>query len=207
MSLTAAEILAQPDAIGFLAIVYTLLEILGIAAAVHAVFNARSAQGSTAWAIALVAAPLIALPFYLFFGRNRFSGYVDARRDSDSAHRYWAEMPRETFVALEGETILGTYYINPNHPGPGSHVCNCGYVTCATARGKGVATSMCEHSQQTAIEMGFRSMQFNLVVSTNTGAVRLWQKLGYEISGTLPEAYHHATEGYVDAYVMSKILT
>lgn len=65
---------------------------------------------------------------------------------------------------------------------------------------------MCEHSQQEAVRRGFRSMQYNLVVSTNTGAVRLWQKFGFEIVGTLPEAFKHPTQGFVDAYVMSKKL-
>jgi cardiolipin synthase len=89
-----ADLLTQPTPLGLLAIGYTLLELLGIAAAVHAVFNARSAQGSTAWAIALVAAPFLALPPYLVFGRNRFSGYVDARRDSDSEHGWIADKAR-----------------------------------------------------------------------------------------------------------------
>ncbi len=94
MEETAAELLAQPGSIEFLAIAFAVLEVLGILTAVHAVFNARSAQGSTAWAIALIAAPIIALPLYLLFGRNRFSGYVDARRDSDIAHDWIAEKAR-----------------------------------------------------------------------------------------------------------------
>ena len=80
MEMSAAELLSQPGSLEILALGYTALQALGIVAAVHAVFNARSAQGSTAWAISLVAVPLLALPFYLVFGRNRFSGYVDARR-------------------------------------------------------------------------------------------------------------------------------
>jgi len=65
---------------------------------------------------------------------------------------------------------------------------------------------MCEHSQDQARAFGYRSMQFNLVVSTNEGAVRLWQKLGFAIVGTLPGAFHHTRLGYVDAYVMFKHL-
>ena len=80
MQETAAELLAQPGIFGFVAAAYSLLQLAGVAAALHAMFNARSAQGSTAWVIALVAAPVIALPLYLVFGRNRFRGYVDARR-------------------------------------------------------------------------------------------------------------------------------
>jgi cardiolipin synthase len=85
MEQTVTELLNDPESLSVLAIGYAFLEVLGVFAAVHAVFNARSAQGSTAWAIALVAAPVVALPLYLVFGRNRFSGYVDARRDSDQA--------------------------------------------------------------------------------------------------------------------------
>jgi L-amino acid N-acyltransferase YncA len=123
------------------------------------------------------------------------------------AFAVWVEAPLATFVAEdEGGQILGTYYLKANQPGRGSHVCNCGYVVGAAARGKGIASAMCEHSQQEALQRGFRAMQFNLVVSTNSGAVRLWQKLGFEIVGTLPEAFLHPSQGFVDAYIMYKRL-
>jgi ribosomal protein S18 acetylase RimI-like enzyme len=54
--------------------------------------------------------------------------------------------------------------------------------------------------------MGFRAMQFNLVVSTNTRAVQLWQRLGFSIVGNLAGAFRHARLGYVDALVMYKQL-
>lgn len=119
----------------------------------------------------------------------------------------WTKVPKAAFVACDDSgQILGSYYIKPNQPGNGSHVCNCGYVVSEMARGKGVASLMCEHSQSTAIELGFLAMQFNFVVSTNNGAVRLWQKLGYDIVGTLPRAFRHPEAGFVDAYVMYKWL-
>lgn len=126
--------------------------------------------------------------------------------ESETA-RVWVELAEATFVA-EDDTgrVLGTYFLKPNQPGQGSHVCNCGYVVDGAARGKGVASAMCEHSQSEELLRGYRSMQYNLVVSTNTGAVRLWQKHGFEIVGTLPEAFHHPERGYVDAYVMNKRL-
>ena len=74
------------------------------------------------------------------------------------------------------------------------------------ARGRGLATAMCEHSQQIAIELGYKAMQFNFVASSNEGAVRLWTKLGYKTVGTLPKAFNHPTKGYVDALVMYKWL-
>ena len=65
---------------------------------------------------------------------------------------------------------------------------------------------MCEHSQDAARSRGFRAMQYNLVASTNTGAIRLWQRHGFAIVGTLPGAFNHPTHGYVTAYVMYKQL-
>lgn len=122
-------------------------------------------------------------------------------------HKAWIEAPAATFVACDDDgTLLGTYFIRPNQPGLGSHVCNCGYIVAPRARGRGVATQLCEHSQHHARMMGFRAMQYNLVVSTNHGAVRLWEKLGFHIAGTLPGAFNHQTFGYVDAYVMYKQL-
>jgi ribosomal protein S18 acetylase RimI-like enzyme len=122
-------------------------------------------------------------------------------------HKAWIELPTATFVATnEAGDILGTYFIKPNQPGLGAHVSNCGYVVSKAAQGQGIAAQMCEHSQKLAVEMGFRAMQFNFVVATNTGAVRLWQKLGFEIVGTLPEVFQHQKLGFVDAFVMFKRL-
>jgi len=95
----------------------------------------------------------------------------------EEAYKVWVIIPAETFVATdESNNILGTYYLKPNQPALGSHVCNSGYIVNVNARGKGVASAMCEHSQSEAVARGFRAMQYNLVVSTNEGAVRLWKK-------------------------------
>ncbi len=129
--------------------------------------------------------------------------------DSSDAeiHDAWIERPTATFVAYsDAGQLLGTYLIKPNQPGLGSHVCNCGYVVAPEAQGQGVASALCEHSQQQALAMGFRAMQFNLVVATNERAVRLWQRLGFAVVGTLPGAFRHQQLGLVDALVMFKTL-
>jgi L-amino acid N-acyltransferase YncA len=124
----------------------------------------------------------------------------------EQAISLWLETPRKTFVAEENGEILGTYYIKTNQPGGGDHVCNCGYMVSPAARGRGLASSMCEHSQQIARSLGYLAMQFNFVASTNEGALRLWTKLGFETVGRLPKAFNHPTQGYVDAMVMYKWL-
>ncbi|MDF1499608.1 MAG: GNAT family N-acetyltransferase [Anaerolineales bacterium] len=131
----------------------------------------------------------------------------DPDTDRAGAFDLWIKKPQQTFVANVGGEILGTYYIKPNQPGLGAHVCNCGYMVAEPARGQGIATTMCLHSQEIARSLGYQAMQFNLVVSTNEGAVRLWLKLGYEIVGTIPDGFNHVRHGLVDAFVMYKRLT
>lgn len=118
----------------------------------------------------------------------------------------WLEEPRKTFVCEENGKILATYYIKSNQPGAGNHVCNCGYMVSSVARGKGMATAMCEHSQTIALQLGYKAMQYNFVVASNVAAVRLWEKLGFVAVGRLPKAFKHPTQGYVDALVMYKWL-
>ena len=127
--------------------------------------------------------------------------------DSDGARHMWIDVTHAQYVAEdENGLILGTYYIKPNQPTLGAHVANCGYMVAAEARGKGVATAMCEHSQQEAVRLGYRAMQFNLVIKTNAPSVHLWKKMGFTVAGELPGAFLHPTEGYVDAFVMYKVL-
>ncbi len=130
---------------------------------------------------------------------------VDRDITEAAARAMWMTAPAATFVAEDGD-ILGTSYIKTNHRGGGVHVCNCGYVTAAAAQGRGVARAMCEHSQMQARALGYRAMQFNLVLASNAGAVALWQKLGFHIAGTLPAAFDHPVQGMVDAHVMWKAL-
>lgn len=133
--------------------------------------------------------------------------YVFAPEITESeARRIWTELPLATYVATLDGAVVGTYFLKPNQPGLGDHVCNCGYAVSAAARGHGVASRMCEHSQAEGVALGFRAMQFNFVVSTNEGAVRLWKRHGFEVIGTLPEAFRHPRLGFVDALVMFKRL-
>lgn len=122
----------------------------------------------------------------------------------DQALKIWLDTPRKTYVFEADGQVLGTYYLKTNQAGPGDHVCNCGYMVSSAARGRGLATTMCEHSQKVAKDLGYKAMQFNFVASSNEGAVRLWDKLGFETVGRLPKAFNHPTKGYVDALVMYK---
>jgi L-amino acid N-acyltransferase YncA len=126
--------------------------------------------------------------------------------DKQAALAYWRSPEREVFVADDRGEIVGTYCLQANQRGGGAHVANCGYMTAASATGRGVARAMCAHSLDRARERGFRAMQFNFVISTNDRAARLWQSFGFEIVGRLPGAFQHPTRGYVDACIMYRTL-
>jgi L-amino acid N-acyltransferase YncA len=130
----------------------------------------------------------------------------DPSTTKEEARAIWMSEAVETYVACLGERVVGTYILKPNQPGLGSHVANAGYMVAATAQGQGVGRAMCEHSLAAAREAGFLAMQFNMVVSTNQAAVRLWKKLGFAIVGTLPKTFRHQRLGLVDAYVMHRFL-
>ena len=83
---------------------------------------------------------------------------------------------------------------------------NAGYVVAEPCRRQGIGSCLCQHSLQEARRLGFRAMQFNLVVSTNTAGIRCWQRNGFRVVGTLPEAFRHRQLGYVDALVMVQTL-
>ncbi|MDD9717234.1 GNAT family N-acetyltransferase [Dinoroseobacter sp. PD6] len=122
------------------------------------------------------------------------------------ARNYWLAPSRRTFVAEDEGAVVGTYYLAANFDGNADHICNCGYVTAAAARGRGVARRMLAHSLEAAREAGFRAMQYNCVVSNNLSAIALWKSAGFRIIATLPEAFRHPADGLVDAYVMWKQL-
>jgi ribosomal protein S18 acetylase RimI-like enzyme len=118
---------------------------------------------------------------------------------------YWRSPEHTVFVADDG-AVLGTYYIRPNQRGGGSHVANCAFMTMASAAGRGVASAMCTHALQYAAGAGYAAIQFNFVVATNSRAIGLWRRFGFEVVGQLPGAFRHPTLGLVDALVMFRKL-
>ena len=110
------------------------------------------------------------------------------------------------YVAVQGTEIVGAYIFRANQPGYGAHIANASYMVKTDKRGQRIGHQLCAHSVDMAKMAGFRGMQFNLVVSTNKGAIKTWLDNGFEIIGTVPEGFYHFEEGYVDAYIFYRKL-
>ncbi len=124
----------------------------------------------------------------------------------DEMIAYWFSPEKYVYVAEEDGEILGTYWIKANQPGLGSHVGNGAYMVSPKAKGKGIGRLMAEHSLEEARRLGFKSMQFNFVVKSNIAAVRLWQSVGMQIIGEIPDAFDHRVDGMTNAYIMFRKL-
>lgn len=112
-----------------------------------------------------------------------------------------------TVVAVDDSgAVLGSAKMNPNHMGGGSHIAGASFMVDPAHAGKGVGRALGEHVFAWARAEGFRAMQFNAVVETNTRAVALWKSLGMEIVATLPEGFHHPAHGYVGLHIMYRLL-
>jgi L-amino acid N-acyltransferase YncA len=120
---------------------------------------------------------------------------------------YWFGSEMRCYVALSERKIVGTYTLKANQPGLGSHVANAGFMVAPWAQGRGIGRVMGEHCLHEATRLGYRAVQFNFVVSTNTTALRLWKNLGFKIAGRLPGAFRQRHDRFVDVYVMYRKLS
>jgi ribosomal protein S18 acetylase RimI-like enzyme len=119
---------------------------------------------------------------------------------------YWFGQDKHTYVATIDSKIVGTFLIKDNQPDLGSHIANAAYMTSPASTGQGVGKTMGEFSLVEAKRLGYKAMQFNIVIASNQRAVRLWQKLGFAIIGEIPEAFDHKQLGLTNAFIMYRKL-
>jgi L-amino acid N-acyltransferase YncA len=119
----------------------------------------------------------------------------------------WMATSQHTIVAVdEAGLVLGTAKMGPNQMGPGSHVATGSFMVALSARGRGIGRLLGTAVIEWAVASGFRAIQFNAVVVTNTIALRLWQDLGFRIVGTVPGAFAHPEQGDVSLHVLHRTL-
>jgi GNAT superfamily N-acetyltransferase len=125
----------------------------------------------------------------------------------DAARTWWMGKPEgRVLVAVDSGAIIGTAEIHPNQPAAGSHVANAGFMVAPSAAGRGVGRALAHRVLEIAAQDGYLAMQFNAVVETNAPAIRLWEKLGFKIIATIPEAFRHPDHGLVGLHIMHRFL-
>lgn len=133
--------------------------------------------------------------------------YVFAPDSSeDEMSKFWFSPEKHNYVAEIDGKIVGTFWLKANQPGLGSHVGNAAYMVAPDAKGSGIGKRMAEFSLDEAKRLGFTAMQFNFVVKSNAVAVKLWESVGFEIIGEIPDAIRHSTNGLTNAYIMYRKL-
>ena len=128
--------------------------------------------------------------------------------DEVTAREMWMPAAKSrTVVAVDPDgTVLGSARMYANHMGPASHIASASFMVDAAHSGRGVGRALGEHVIDWARTAGFRGIQFNAVVESNTRAVSLWRSLGFEIIGTVPEGFRSSAHGYVGLHIMYRKL-
>ena len=130
----------------------------------------------------------------------------DETYDRAAIEATWINRDNVCVVAERGSQVVGAYILRPNQPGYGNHIANAAYMVNTAQRGHGIGKLLGAHSIAMARASGYLAMQFNLVLSTNVSAVRAWLANGFEIIGTVPEAFRHHRLGLVSAHIMYRDL-
>ncbi len=133
---------------------------------------------------------------------------AEVPKSLDDTIQLWLTPPVQAYVACDSGSgeLLGAYVLRPNMSGRGSHIANASYMVARRHKGRGLGLLLGEHSLEQARHAGYRAMQFNAVVSTNTVAVNLWLRLGFARIGTVPQAFRLPSGEYVDTYIMYRSL-
>jgi ribosomal protein S18 acetylase RimI-like enzyme len=155
---------------------------------------AASSDGDSIWQ---VLEPTLALGEALPLARDLTRG---------DALGYWFAAGNQVFVAKQGDTVVGTYFLRESRAGGGAHVASCVYVVSPAATGRGIAQLMCEHSLERARAAGFLAMLLDFVVSSDERRLKLWQRAGFQIVGRLPQAFRHPSLGLIDVLLMHRQL-
>lgn len=118
----------------------------------------------------------------------------------DNSGLAFFESQSYTGVACDRATgkVVGLYILHPNNVGRCGHICNASYAVLKSARGQHVGEHLVRDCMKKGKELGFRILQFNAVVRSNTTALRLYQKLGFVQLGIIPEGFLSKDGTYED---------
>jgi L-amino acid N-acyltransferase YncA len=132
--------------------------------------------------------------------------YPDGLTEAEAMPLWMEKTPGVTVVAVDSDVVLGSAKMGPNRPGRGAHVATASFMVNPASQGRGTGRALGAYVVDWARSAGYHAIQFNAVVETNTVAVTLWRSLGFEVIGTVPEAFDHPKHGLVGLHVMYQVL-
>ena len=105
-----------------------------------------------------------------------------------------------TAAAVDAESgkVYGLYILHPNNIGRCGHICNASYAVRKDMRGLHIGEMLVKHCMKMGKKFGFRILQFNAVVKSNAGALKLYEKLGFVRLGTIPKGFEMNDGHYED---------
>lgn len=146
-------------------------------------------------------------PFYSLIMASGKTYAFPEQQTLEEARPWWMEPPPgQTVVVIRAGKVVGSAKMGANRPGRGSHVATASFLVDPTEQGRGIGRALGVYVLGWARSAGFKSIQFNAVVESNTAAIHLWQSLGIQIIGTAPAAFDHPEHGLVGLHVMFRHL-
>lgn len=116
-----------------------------------------------------------------------------------TANEFFSSQTLTAVAVIENtKEIAGLYILHPNNIGRCGHICNASYAVGKSFRGMGIGRKLVEDCLVRAKENGFKILQFNAVVSTNTAARKLYESLGFEQLGTIKGGFRLSDIEYAD---------
>ena len=123
----------------------------------------------------------------------------------DTASEFFSAQTH-TAVAEEEGKVVGLYILHPNNVGRCGHIANTSYAVSSSCRGRHIGEQLVKDSLIKAKEKGFKLMQFNAVVESNIHARHLYERLGFQQIGMIPEGFRMKDGHYENIYLFYHVL-
>ncbi len=109
--------------------------------------------------------------------------------DERTAEPFFSSQSRSAVAVDDSGRVVGLYILHPNNVGRCGHLCNASYAVASGCRGRHIGEELVRDCIKAAGQLGFRILQFNAVVETNTAARRLYEKIGFHQLGVIPGGF------------------
>ena len=101
-------------------------------------------------------------------------------------------------VAVADGRVVGLYILHPNNIGRCGHIANASYAVDSACRGEHIGEKLVSDCLRQGRAHGFRILQFNAVVASNTHARHLYERLGFQPLGVIPGGFRMKDGHYED---------